>query len=241
MKYSRLAFSHQQDRPIAIAGLEKRLIHSFGVHGGFGVLDDDGPGLLRRSLLWCRGSDEASLEKITFGGNERLQVAPPVPPPPTWSWMAYKGGIDYLNLPFGNVDWEGEGTKAEGKQNNTLSPWSRSPVGTWYSDYSGTGLTGLSVIARDFEFEETTRSDAEIIYDITTKEHSSLPGMKCVILGTEKNPTKPEAARTHYVLLVRPKTPLVSDEELIYERAGVGCMPGSWIQFDQPRMLARVF
>lgn len=230
MLYSRLAFSYQRDRPIAIAGLEKRLIQSFGVHGGFGVLDDDGPGLLRRSLLWCRGSDEASLHRINFDGDERLQVANEVPPPPTWSWMAYKGGIDYLNLPFGKVEWE---------QVDILSPWSSAPVGAWYSSDPGTSITGLSVIARDFDIGDTTRWNERIIYD-TPKESGSWPGLKCVVLGRTLNPEQHVLESTHYVLLVRQKTPQTGRGGPFYERVGVGYMPGCRIQWDQPVVLARV-
>jgi hypothetical protein len=50
MQYSRLLFSRIEDRPIAIAGLEKRLIGAFGTQGGFGVFAAP-DGLLQRSLL----------------------------------------------------------------------------------------------------------------------------------------------------------------------------------------------
>lgn len=230
MLYSRLAFSHQKDRPIAIAGLEKRLIQSFGVHGGFGVLDDDGPGLLRRSLLWCRGSDEASLDRISFGGSDRAQVTHEVPPPPSWSWMAYQGGIDYLNLPFGKVEWD---------QVDILSPWTSSQPGTWYSSDPGSALTGLSVLVRDFESGDVVRSNERIIYD-TPKSSGSWPGLKCVVLGRTLNPEQDVRDSTHYVLLVKSKLPQVGRGGPFYERAGVGYMPGHRIQLDEPGMLARV-
>lgn len=31
-------------------------------------------------------------------------VAVAIIPPPSWSWMAYKGAIDYLDLPFNEED-----------------------------------------------------------------------------------------------------------------------------------------
>lgn len=231
MLYSRLEFSHEYDRPIAIAGLEKRLVRNFCAHGGFGVLDDDGPGMLRRSLLWCRGSDQHSLEKITFGGDEQLQVAYEMPAPPSWSWMAYKGGIEYLSLPFGEVEWE---------EVDILSPpaWANPLPGTWYSSDPGTGPTVLSVIAKEFEVGDTGGLNERIIYD-TPKSSGSWSGLKCVVLGRTRKPGQEVRDSTHYVLLVMPKPNQVSGGGTLYERAGVGYMPGYRIQLDQPGVLAR--
>ncbi|KKY39056.1 putative tol-like protein [Diaporthe ampelina] len=39
-QYTRLQFTHISDRPIAIAGLEKRLIRDLRAEGGYGVFDD---------------------------------------------------------------------------------------------------------------------------------------------------------------------------------------------------------
>jgi hypothetical protein len=37
------------------------------------------------------------------------RINPPRDPPgwkvPLWSWMAYKGGISYMNIPFEAVEW----------------------------------------------------------------------------------------------------------------------------------------
>lgn len=46
-QYSTLQFTKAYDRPIAIAGLEQRLIRAFGKPGGFGVFNR----YFRRSLL----------------------------------------------------------------------------------------------------------------------------------------------------------------------------------------------
>lgn len=232
MIYSRLAFSYPQDRQIAIAGLEQRLIHNLRVNGGYGILDDDGPGLMRRSLLWCRGSDQDNLKRIRFGDDARLQVAKGVPPPPTWSWMAYEGGIDYLDLPFGRMEWE---------QNDIIWPWIHSPKGTWHTSGSEASLPGLSAVARGFELGDTTRSDTWLCYDIKTQGDIDTPtrkilprpGLKCVVLGKMKEQFVRDM--THYVLFVIPKTPQINGEgRLIVERVGVGYMPGSWIHFNQP-------
>ncbi|KAF2677147.1 HET-domain-containing protein [Lentithecium fluviatile CBS 122367] len=77
-QYSRLAFTRYEDRPFAIAGLEKRLQKAFGIEGSFSVFYD-GPdgGLFHRSLLWQRGEqpeDEAVLTPIDFPIDRNIKV-----------------------------------------------------------------------------------------------------------------------------------------------------------------------
>ncbi|KAF4884934.1 Cyclin-dependent kinase 2 [Colletotrichum fructicola] len=99
-RYSQLEFSHIQDRPIAIAGLENRLLRAYTIEGGYGIFDDGpGKGLFHRSLLWQRNEEEGALKAIDFSLR-------PDSAAPTWSWMAYEGGIDYLDPPFQETEWE---------------------------------------------------------------------------------------------------------------------------------------
>lgn len=95
--YTRLKLTLKKDRPVAIAALEKRLHRDLKSSGGFGVFDDS-RSLLPRSLLWQRGAEVTSLNKISFPPDTHTRL-------PTWSWMAYDGGIDFLDLPLGEVDW----------------------------------------------------------------------------------------------------------------------------------------
>jgi hypothetical protein len=60
-----------------------------------------------RSPSWSRSSDEATLDKIASPAGSQIMV-------PTWSWMAFKGGIDYLELPFDGVDWEKQEIRSPG-------------------------------------------------------------------------------------------------------------------------------
>lgn len=233
-RYSRLGLSHQQDRPIAISGLEKRLIESFGVHGAFGVFDDGKHGLLRRSLLWCRGSDEPSLERVDFQEFGRQQTPHRAQHPPSWSWMAYKGGIDYLDLPFDRIDWE---------EHDILSPWSGHQPGARDSGKPGekNTLPGLSVIPRSFDIEPVQRKDSMLIYDTPSSSVAAPSGLKCVILGKMRKSLRPEHERLHYVMLVRPRLSTGTYGKLIYERVGVGYMPGCLIHVDGPASMKMVY
>src|SRR3569833_3463149 len=91
-RYSRLQFNVAADRAPAVMALEARLLRSFETPGRYGVMQK----FLGQSLLWRRSSDD-TLERIQFRSN-----APPVP---SWSWMAYTGGINYFDVPS-DVDWD---------------------------------------------------------------------------------------------------------------------------------------
>ncbi|KAK7734705.1 hypothetical protein SLS53_007810 [Cytospora paraplurivora] len=221
MQYSRLAFTQPQDRPVAIAGLEQRLITSFGVQGGLGVFENrKAPGELRRSLLWHRAADVDSLEPINFRGHRGLAAG--TRGPPTWSWMAYEGGIEYLDLPFGQVEWEKDDILA---------------TGTW-SGKDGTAATvGLSVIARTIDTTTLTGEPGErIVFDVTNKKNRL---SECVVLGRMLEPEKPVANRTHFVLLVTRASPAAHGEQ-IYHRVGVGSVPGTCIELDGPAARGKI-
>ncbi|KAI3390842.1 hypothetical protein diail_8545 [Diaporthe ilicicola] len=223
-KYSRLELSYDADRPVAIAGIEKHLISSFDVRGGFGVLDDGHRGLLWRSLLWQRAQDPANvLKRIEF---EKLKgVAIAIIPPPSWSWMAHKGSIDYLDLPFNEVEWE---------EDDIRSRWSGGTRKSWsYSgDYSTCPLE-LTVHGRSFDLQAARVSEsASIVLDDPGRTDELAPFLKCVVLGRLKGQEKESRnARTHYVLLVTLAAPQDGRSTSTYNRVGVGYMPGALIDF----------
>lgn len=203
MQYSRLAFSRIEDRPIAIAGLEKRLIREFGTNGGFGVFDD-GKGLLQRGLLWRRG--EKNLERIDFPSDWFMPV-------PSWSWMAYKGGIDYVDPPFGEIEWEHQEIR---------SPWSARESKTLHSTASVPLKQTLTVVARDFALGKPEDKSSAIFYDIAGQTDGQ--NTKCVVVGRHKSGVL-ASDKLHYVLLIRTKRSKTHE----YERVGVGYMPGRMI------------
>lgn len=214
MQYSRLALSRQTDRPIAISGLEKRLVESFGLSGGFGILHEvSNPGLLRRSMLWHRASDCPGLKRIQFDG-----VAPP-----TWSWMSFEGQIEYLDLPFAKVTWEEE---------DVHPPWTGSGTGRWYSTNDPPESMTMTVLVRDLEMSSSlTVESCRIIMDIpngtTIQKHA-----KCVVLGRLKGTAadRENGSETLAVLLVSAATSQRSSAVQAYNRMGVASVPGSWIK-----------
>jgi hypothetical protein len=206
MQYSRLAFTKWEDRPIAIAGLEKQLRHDLDSKGGFGVFDD-GKSFLRRSLLWQRGEDEATLRRISFPPERKITV-------PSWSWMGDQGGIDFLSMELGGVEWQ---------KGEIHSPWGPDVSEASHPEPQ-TANVELSAIAREFNPGLAKPEEVLIVYDIPETE---LQSVMCIVMGKEKRRGNAEDAR-HYVLLIGPK----DVQAKVYERVGVGFMPGSCIQLD---------
>jgi hypothetical protein len=222
MQYSRLGFTRMEDRPIAIDGLQKRLIHAFNTNGGYGVFDD-GPdgGLLHRSLLWQRGSDERTLDRIRFPVDRAMSV-------PTWSWMAFRGGIDYLDVPFKKVDWE---------EQEIRSPWSHGVGKTAQTMDHNAGME-LSAMARDFQLRgDEDHEDGRIVYDIPGKTDGLQ--LKCVVIGKFKE-GRSLSDKRHYVLVISPSTSGRRGGNKIYERVGAGYMSGRCIALERSGTAVRI-
>jgi len=229
-QYSRLGLSHDVDRPIAIRGLESRLITAFekkypAFEGAHGVLAD-GPtgGLLHRSLLWRRGmkkGDKRVLEHIHFPSGHGGA--------PTWSWMAFRGGIDFIQVEGSTVDWLPlELYPLRRMDGEAFTPKLRE---------KGTPLRPTMVIARAREFTSAVhlRGGGR---DTLTNVTYDAPGtttagrvFKCVIVGREKGEEgKDGKAKVHFVLIVTP-TPRrggmgASRDLKTYKRVGAGSMLG---------------
>ena len=198
--YSRLALSRPYDRPTAIAGLQKRLLDTLKVQGGFGVFDEgESKGLLRRSLLWHRGPDTPILNRIDFS-----KVHTTVP---SWSWMAYTGGIDYLNIDGGVLEWE-----------DLESPWSQ--------PRDGKEQNSLIAKARQFDRTDSKGSDTSLIAD-AGEGLEPVKGL-CVVLGVRKGAMTLKS-RLHFVLLIAPAKQLGGNGNQMFERIGAGHMLGRYI------------
>jgi hypothetical protein len=222
-QYSTLELKKSYDRPIAIAGLEQRLIRTFGKLGGYGVFEL----YFGRSLLWQRDpglnspKDGPPLKEIEFPEQQQYRV-------PTWSWMAYEGGIAFINLEFDTVEWE--------NKEQISSPWaaSRGSSSTWHTADSE-GRIDLTGMARDLDL---ALAHANIIYDKVVRPSGRT--IKCVVIASQKSEVAPDVAtRRHYVLVIALKHG-VGDGK-IYERVGVGVLLGSWIALEQPGLKVQIF
>ncbi|KAK4443114.1 heterokaryon incompatibility protein-domain-containing protein [Podospora aff. communis PSN243] len=230
--YSALQFTKMWDRPIAIAGLEQRLVRAFKTHGGYGVFD--GP-FFGRSLLWKRDEKAEGnevMKAIEFPEGDRRYYHVP-----TWSWMAYQGVIDFLDVPFDGVEWQY--TEEEG----VFSPWGKAtereqvdvevPTGdaVWHTGKANK-RTVLRAVARklDVSLEE---ADTKIVYDGGNKlGRGGASEVRVVVVGRQKTGNKQitnVGALQHYVLVVGRG----EEDGTAYRRLGVAKIPGSWIDHEK--------
>ncbi|EGZ73028.1 HET-domain-containing protein [Neurospora tetrasperma FGSC 2509] len=213
--YSRLNLTWKKDRPVAIAALEKRLHRDLKSSGGFGVFDDS-RSLLPRSLLWQRGAEVTSLNKISFPPDTHTRL-------PTWSWMAYDGGIDFLDLPLGEVDWDVSEIQGNWTKHQTLDI-QRGPQQQEAKEIE------LSARTRRFKMGTTGSKEFDIIYDIPNQVSKETALLKCVLVGKLRNNDVPKEKTTYYVLVVVLRDSSLPTE--MYERVGVGRMLGEYIDLD---------
>jgi hypothetical protein len=242
--YSRLQFTRIEDRPIAIAGLEARLRRAYGTAGGWhGVFGEDSSGgMFHRSLLWRRGDEERRLEPIVFSDERRAGAILP----PSWSWMAYKGGINYFDPPFRAVDWETREIK---------SPWQQQKSGSGGRMLQGATIPRISVMegtsqpgnqeetelearVRNFDLERARADpDTDIVYDDPENLPAGGIGQKCVLIAKHKF-TKP---KEFWILVLAPDNVAPAPRDMpVYRRIGVGKMYGEYIDLEGLGVEARI-
>ncbi|KAG4432452.1 hypothetical protein IFR05_012067 [Cadophora sp. M221] len=219
-QYSRLEFTRWSDRPIAIAGLQKRVLRDLDVRGGFGVFDDN-RSFLQRSLLWKKDKDDSVLERIKLESGAPIAV-------PSWSWMGYKNPIEYLDLPLGGVDWTPD---------EIVSPWATMRVTS--KPVEENTVAPLKATARTFTFGKSTDVGFDISYDAAKPTAVEEKSLRCVVLGRDRT-RFPRDDTTHYVLVLKPVTSATGDKESIYERAGAGSMSGRFIDWRVDEQSAKV-
>lgn len=234
-QYSRLQFTTATDRAVAIAGLQQRLLRDLRARGGFGVFDDS-RSLLQHSLLWQRGEEYAALTRIDFGSAR----GSPDGGLPSWSWMAYNEGIDFLDLPLGDIRW---------LPDEIVSPWSDmrgKPAATpssWRSE-DPRAVPQMSIRVRSFRVDAgpaTAGREYSIIYDVPDPTRTDNKGAAmCVLMGKAKDRGKPDKQLMHYVLFVAPRGQRNRRGDQAYERIGVGFLLGKFIDLESPGALVKL-
>ncbi|RYO26457.1 hypothetical protein AA0111_g7946 [Alternaria arborescens] len=206
-KYSKLGLSKSWDRPVAIDGLQSRLLRTLRVVGDFGILEGATRGLLRRTLLWRRHTDTTTMSRIDFAKaptKTKLHI-------PSWSWMAYTGSIDYVTIDWGAYTWE-----------NIQSPWSQDH--NRFNVDPETAKMTIVATASQYDLGAATQAEIDLIFDSPEK---ALPSLSlCVVLGKAKNSAVAKDQK-NCLLIVKPITR--SDGSTVYERIGTGFLPGKCI------------
>ncbi|KAF5020854.1 hypothetical protein F66182_7109 [Fusarium sp. NRRL 66182] len=191
--YSGLSLTKMTDRPKAILGLQERLASAFESSAKYGVLS----AYFERMLLWV-AQDRGGMSRIAYAPAQRV---------PSWSWMAYAGKIQYMEIPFKQVNWMGNFIDPLGSLSNE-------------ADWDGRLLAQANNLLIDQAELETKsridRGDCKI----------DCIHWKCVVCGQSKLSDE-YGNFDHYVLLIR-QTPSGGAMNT-YERVGVGVLLGTHI------------
>ncbi|KAI9857992.1 MAG: hypothetical protein M1813_007962 [Trichoglossum hirsutum] len=147
--------------PHAISGLEQRLATTFGTESRYGVFEK----YLHRSLLWQR-SGSNRMVPISYAKDVTVS---------SWSWTAYDGEFEYLEIESSDVEWN-EGVMLA---DNSLK------------------AHGTCII----KAKEGRGESGWLKYD--GKPLMDLRELRCVIIGRERNETG--LGKRYYVLVVAPR------------------------------------
>ena len=196
-KYSQLGITKPTDRPIAIRGLIDRLEAKLGTTVNFGIFEC----YLHRSLLWQRSSS-TRMQRIA---DETNLIAP------SWSWMAYDGQIDYMEIDFGSVSWLQRVRLVDGLLETQVRKFQNCIIKP-QNDSSGTCVMS----------DNTGNGDSWLKYDGDDK--TDVRTLRCVIIGRK---TQVSIGERHYYILV--VTPSRLSET--FERVGIGSISERFIQF----------
>ncbi|KAK1979868.1 heterokaryon incompatibility protein-domain-containing protein [Colletotrichum cereale] len=172
-RYSTLGLSYDSDRPMAISGLEKRLMRALKSAGGFGIFQSN----FHRDLLWQRRNSESTLKRIDFGTGHHAKI-------PSWSWMAYSGEIRYMNVPLDDIE----------RKKDILSPFETLSPGKLYAD----SKPGARAEIRAPVYAIAVKKPDWLILDEPQRQPSS--PLSCVIVGKSKLHKSEQP--TFYVLVV---------------------------------------
>ena len=209
-RYSRLEFSHVEDRPIAIDGLMDRLTGAFRTQSLAGLFE----AFWGRCLLWKRAEDVTRLQKIPLGTHTKKT-------PPSWSWMAYEGAISFLEPKGGTVDWNVKGIKLPFAGRSQLS---------WLKTSYSQGSNAIVGDAFDFDLRHDP-GNGKIYISYDDSEATPPTALKCVVIGSEKEHMTNPTTRKHYLVLVSRSARI---DEVTYERVGVGYMLGELSKLGSP-------
>jgi len=185
-KYSQCGLTHQSDRDTAISGLLKRLESALKSKVRYGVFCC----FLSNLLLWRR-SDKEKTAPIDYKGRKE---------PPSWSWMAYYGGIDFVSKSSLMVpDFKDLGFDADDRE-------------------------ALIVKVRQFkncrleeeEKEHAIFADPGRVGSLWFDMGAENPFKHCVVIGMRSN-GKQDPQKTYYILVVQEEP-----QDKGYKRLGVG-------------------
>lgn len=200
--YSKRGLSVKTDRCIAISGLEARIARAIGCRSRYGIFQR----YLHRNLLW-QASDNR-MERIVYK-NQHV---------PSWSWMAYNGGIQFIDIPFNAVDWIGNLRFDKEREAALIADVGKFLDCTMELDGRHYAVLDPGGMKRGW-----------IQYDV--EEGGNLCKERCVVVGRVDGEVVESGLDEYYILVVRPTS---MDDE--YSRVGVGLIQSDYIVRQRPNV-----
>jgi hypothetical protein len=203
-EYSRRGLTEDTDRCTAISGLENRIAQAKKCESRFGIFQS----FLHRSLLWQRPK-ERNTDRIGY----KTQIVP------SWSWMAYNGSIQFMNIAFGKVEWVRSLRFSKRNRYRWFNKKWKPALVADISSFRRCNLEQRGTCYAILDWDGAERG--WIQYDMETHERLDAEG--CVVVGRDS--LKSDARkRRYYILVVRP-----TGMEKEYTRVGAGWIRGDYV------------
>jgi len=192
--YSKRNLTKKTDRCVAAVGLENRIAKAMNCESRYGIFQK----FFHRNILWQAADDKT--ERIAYDDNEQV---------PSWSWMAYSGGIRFKDITVGSVEWV-DNLQFDKKRKSALI----TDVGKFWNCCTLEPDGNRYAI-----FKFVGRKRGRIRYNVGWIQYDvgkvkKLRQKRCVVVGrTTEHGSKEE----YYILVV---VPTIRDNE--YTRVGIG-------------------
>jgi hypothetical protein len=203
-EYSRRGLTEKTDRCAAISGLESRIAQAMECESRFGIFES----FLHRSLLWER-SEERNTGRIGY----KTQIVP------SWSWMAYSGKIEFMDIAFGTVEWVRDLRFNKRKRRRWFNKKWKPALVTDISSFRRCNHERIGTGYAILDLDGVKRG--WIQYDLETHEHLDAEGY--VVVGRDSRESD-AGRRNYYILVVRP-----TSMENEYTRVGAGHILSDYI------------
>jgi hypothetical protein len=201
--YSNRGLSKETDRVVALSGLAARIARALGCHQSFGIFEL----YLHRNLLWRRSDP---MKRIEYEPSEV----------PSWSWMAYTGGIEFMDDAYG---------KLEVFKNLNFSKGDQKALVTNVWEFRNCNLkeeAKLGATRRQI-LESSEKEIGWIMYDVEGEK--DLRRRQSVVIGRTCQRDGPESNGLgnleYHILLVRQR----GENEYEYERVGIGMVQQGYL------------
>jgi len=204
--YSKRALSERTDIAIALSGLAARIAEALKCYERYGIFGK----YLHRNLLWQRFDLQSTMERIEYGSRDV----------PSWSWMAYTGCIDFMNLDYGNLDLS---------RNLEFDANNKQALITNICQFQDCHLKEIgkaeSKAARREILDSREIERGWILYDTSREDEDAFLFERGVVVGRTLSEDRWEEQWEYHILIVRQR----DGREGEYERAGVGMVQEGYL------------